>query len=674
MSRPAQPHCRGAICFGAIWLLTGGASAADIVSSEYFPTEPGVSTPFAGFDVFSGPITATLSASALQPIHGVATTRFDVTSSAPGFPGERWFYSATPAAGVRVHRLEYTLDGLEFEQWVAPMTVLPPTIAVGGVYPFAGSYTGEYREAPEDIPFTWTGSETGSATVLGWETLETAYGRIRALRVRVQSSSNETIFFEGEEVGAGASTEVTDWWLARGLGVVRLDRFVQEFIDGELVEESDFDVVVSQDGEEATTDTDGDGLPDSWETSGVPVLGLTTRYLLPGADPNRKDLYLEVDAMAGRAPGNAALTDVRDAFANAPVSNPNGAPDGVALHIIGGLGLIDDATIPLETWAAAGFDDLYATKEAWFGTVNERFATHGLRRLVAKDKAYRYVVFAHAQGADSTSGKGELPGDDLMVTLGLWATPGGTAQQQSATLLHELGHTLGLGHGGGQIANEFNWKPNYYSVMNYWWQFPRPGQPVWRLDYSEHALPALDEAALVEADGLGAPDGEYPGVVATFSVNTTGFEQASMEGATPATAADWDDDGMTDAGAVRVDINIDPRTNDGSHPDQILTGHDDWANLAYGFRDAAGYLEPYAGLDDPQELTEEDVLLLAALPTGGCPGDANGDGVVDGADLGALLAAWGAGAPPALDFDGDGAVTGADLGALLGLWGACAPG
>jgi len=667
----AQPRGRGAICWGAIWLLTGGASA-EIVASEYFPTEPGVSTPFAGLDVFSGPITATLSASAQQPMHGVATTRFDVTSSAPGFPGERWFYSATPAAGVRVHRLEYTLDGLEFEQWTAPMTVLPPTITVGGVYPFAGSYTGEFREAPEDTPFTWTGSESGTATVLGWETLDTAYGRIRTLRVRVSSSSNETIFFEGEEVGAGASAEVTDWWLARGLGPVRIDRFIQEFIDGELVEESNFDLVVSQDGEETGPDTDGDGLPDSWETSGVPVLGLTARYLLPGADPNRKDLYLEVDAMAGRAPSNDALTAVQGAFAGAPVSNPNGAADGVALHIIGGLGLIDDATIPLETWGAAGFDDLYEAKESFFGTVNERFATHGLRRLVAKDKAYRYVVFAHALGMKSTSGRGELPGDDLMVTLGLWSTAGGTTQQQSATLMHELGHTLGLGHGGGQIAREFNWKPNYYSVMNYWWQFPRAGQPTWRLDYSERDLPILDEAALVEGDGLGAPDGAYAGVVAPFSVNTTGFEQASMEGMTPPTPADWDDDGMTDAGAVRVDLNVDPRTSDGSHPDQLLAGHDDWANLQYDFRNAANYLDPDAGVEAEPELTEEDVLFLAALPTGGCPGDLNGDRVVDGADLGLLLAVWGADAPPAMDFDGDTAVTGADLGALLGAWGPCA--
>ncbi|HMN97174.1 MAG TPA: hypothetical protein PKC43_11850 [Phycisphaerales bacterium] len=49
--------------------------------------------------------------------------------------------------------------------------------------------------------------------------------------------------------------------------------------------------------------------------------------------------------------------------------------------------------------------------------------------------------------------------------------------------------------------------------------------------------------------------------------------------------------------------------------------------------------------------------------------DLDGDGVVDGADLGILLGAWGETGPglPA-DLDGNGTVDGADLGILLGAW------
>jgi hypothetical protein len=53
-----------------------------------------------------------------------------------------------------------------------------------------------------------------------------------------------------------------------------------------------------------------------------------------------------------------------------------------------------------------------------------------------------------------------------------------------------------------------------------------------------------------------------------------------------------------------------------------------------------------------------------------CTGDLDGSGVIDGADLGTLLGAWGSAGSPA-DLDGDGTVGGADLGVMLGNWGAC---
>lgn len=55
-----------------------------------------------------------------------------------------------------------------------------------------------------------------------------------------------------------------------------------------------------------------------------------------------------------------------------------------------------------------------------------------------------------------------------------------------------------------------------------------------------------------------------------------------------------------------------------------------------------------------------------------CPGDLSGDGLVNGADLGLLLAAFGA-CPDgcAADIDGNGLVNGGDLGLLLAGWGIC---
>jgi hypothetical protein len=64
-------------------------------------------------------------------------------------------------------------------------------------------------------------------------------------------------------------------------------------------------------------------------------------------------------------------------------------------------------------------------------------------------------------------------------------------------------------------------------------------------------------------------------------------------------------------------------------------------------------------------------LAISTIATPPCPGDLNGDKLVDGSDLGILIGAWGSTSGGAGDFDGDGRITGLDLGALLGDWGRC---
>ena len=66
------------------------------------------------------------------------------------------------------------------------------------------------------------------------------------------------------------------------------------------------------------------------------------------------------------------------------------------------------------------------------------------------------------------------------------------------------------------------------------------------------------------------------------------------------------------------------------------------------------------------------LLAFSASPAhavGRCP-DTNGDGVVDGTDLGYLLGVWGT-SDPAADFNGDGVVGCFDQEYLLGNWGNC---
>ncbi len=67
-----------------------------------------------------------------------------------------------------------------------------------------------------------------------------------------------------------------------------------------------------------------------------------------------------------------------------------------------------------------------------------------------------------------------------------------------------------------------------------------------------------------------------------------------------------------------------------------------------------------------------DQYFVVGAPPDTCPADFNGDGKVDGDDLGTLLGSWGeiCGIAEA-DFNHDGQVDGDDLGTLLGGWGDC---
>ena len=63
---------------------------------------------------------------------------------------------------------------------------------------------------------------------------------------------------------------------------------------------------------------------------------------------------------------------------------------------------------------------------------------------------------------------------------------------QAGTFMHELGHNLGLRHGG---TDESNYKPNYLSVMNYAFQFYGliKNNSQGNFDYSRFKLADLDE-------------------------------------------------------------------------------------------------------------------------------------------------------------------------------------
>lgn len=372
-------------------------------------------------------------------------------------------------------------------------------------------------------------------------------------------------------------------------------------------------------------DSDGDGLLDTWESNGVDANGDgTIDLVLPGADPNRKTIYVEIDGMIGRVPSAATLNTVVQAFAGAPVQNPDGST-GIDLVL-----LFDETSEPLAQWSF-GWANYSTFKAARFGTAAERASGNWPNIRTARDWTYHYCVFADdfTGSASGISGLAEAPGDDFMITLGGWSPAGGTAAQQQGLFMHELGHNLGLGHGGAVIdpvQRWTNWKPNHASVMNYTWTVPAlvPTSPgaysqYWVADYSRRTYNCLDETCLNEPGGIGGRLSVLVPAGPTRVINSVSYARLVRESG----AVDWSENGSATNTCVAVNIDQIP-PNPSAPAGQYLAGYDDWGSHLWFAQMGDAAFGPVAGANDAGgEITFAMVEALAQI------GDCNGNGVWD---------------------------------------------
>ncbi len=310
-------------------------------------------------------------------------------------------------------------------------------------------------------------------------------------------------------------------------------------------------------------DTDGDKLSDGDET-----LGTTAGLNLPGmgANPLKKNILLEYDwfddnldpgtcSAHSHRPSLTALNKVTSAFANSPVSNPNGTSGVTVIHDYGQGGLFTGGNL---------INDADGVLSG--GVNNSEFKAYKLANFASNRNGYfHYVLLPHRYNTGSgSSGQAELPGNDLIVSLYCYGSDNNVAN----TIVHELGHNLFLRHGGNENTN---YKPNYNSVMNYKYQFP-----------------GVDTTCDANGDGLL----NYSTGV-RISLNESNLnENLGVCGATP---IDWDGNSIIQTGVVS-DVN-----NDFSYT--ILNDYNDWANLYFtGLQDADG-ASPF-----PPEIITEDPI------------------------------------------------------------------
>jgi hypothetical protein len=351
------------------------------------------------------------------------------------------------------------------------------------------------------------------------------------------------------------------------------------------------------DGAIADVDSDGDGLPDSVETNthvfvsrtdtgtdpknwdsdadgiadGDEVLGTAAGLNLPamGTNPLRKNILIEYDwfedgnecAAHSHRPTAATVKVVSATFAGSPVRNPDGSTGVTVIHDYGQGG------------AFSGGNRIADSDGVIDGGVSDSdFANYRANNFAANRQGYfHYALLPHRYGTNSeSSGQAHIVGDNLIVSLYCQNTDYNVA----ATIVHELGHNLGLRHGGNV---DTNYKPNYNSVMNYMYQFngvdtdcTPPGNGV--IDYSRNQRISLDENALDERKG------------------TCG-----------ATAWDWNGNGSIES-RISLDINRDSTL-------AVLTDYDDWAAIVYDWHGRPGALAR-------RDVTSAEIATCDSRPPG----------------------------------------------------------
>lgn len=341
-------------------------------------------------------------------------------------------------------------------------------------------------------------------------------------------------------------------------------------------------------------DTDNDGIPDSAEVPGGRYAGLDLHAI--GARAGRPDIFVQIDHMAaapagewsgweaGWTPQRRALQLVEAAFARR----------GYAVHFDAGAALGDAPGTGYNLGAGSQvpfsecvyFDVTRPAADCTYAFSHKPQTMPANRRNV-----FHYVLLAvtHSEGA---TGQAELGGNDLTLTQGFqlrgWSNATYIGNVQAAALMHELGHNLGLRHGGFE---DRNYKPNYYSIMNYLYQGglatnPKGEGPMQRwyaargvraypledvinsplnedffIDYSDGTSTVLDGRSLFEGDLIG-------------------------RGADPGVYADWNGNGVLDAARYGVSTALNSMPGQGyldPNGSQPMQDYNDWGNLTLTF-------------------------------------------------------------------------------------------
>lgn len=295
-------------------------------------------------------------------------------------------------------------------------------------------------------------------------------------------------------------------------------------------------------------DRDGDGVPNIVEEDKLHK-GL-------GGSPDQKDLYLEVDYQYFTRGSQTFDGSLSQAVINKLTETY--AEMGIRLHVV------HDQKLPEDF-------DCFLERSSMRGERSEKNPLY-------KDSFYKLTVCVGNKDDGEGRGASPIGGTAFKILTPFTDTnPNNDAVEYAQfvryrLVLHEMGHALGLKHGG---IDGINYKVNYPSVMNYAYKWGMEGERASTktlrgtdITYSKGNVPSLNENALYEYDAFPGMTVDQLAFLEGYYPSFKNYRARACKDDSKKICVDWNGDGFISKTSFQQRLRVDSR---------IQT---DWADFA----------------------------------------------------------------------------------------------